>query len=250
MLTRHCPIPLLHNYLGMLERDGPKLPPRALTIHYGVDTTYHSESVDPEHLHLGTKLDSAFFYYDEDSFRTEAEKLVKQATEIVCPYLDAVAEQAIFLQDAPYHLLKDCPKERAKSFASKYTLPLQGESMEIQCLIDRVFLHMLPQRLSERKETFFRMSEDIAGLAAYCGEMILKGCPNGHWGNFNPQPFVEDVSRYGIWTKEDLAEDVMWDVVASWNLSPQVEHIGLHDPHFLVYFDATALWGDQGKAIF
>ena len=40
-------------------------------------------------------------------------------------------------------------------------------------------------------------------------------------------PFAEDVSRYGIWTKEDLAEDVMWDVIASWNLSPQVEHIGL-----------------------
>lgn len=250
MLTRHCPVSLFNNYVEMLERESSRMPPRALTIRYAVDTTYRSVSIEPEHLRLGTTLDSAFFYYDEESFRVIAEKLVKQATEIVCPYLDTVAEQAVFLQDAPYHLMKDRPKERAESFALKYALPLQGEGKEIQCLIDRVFLRMLPQRLSERKETFFQKLEDIAGLAAYCGEMILKHCPDGRWDYFDPQPFAEDVSRYGIWTKEDLAEDVMWDVIASWNLSPQVEHVGLHNPYFLKYFDTKALWGDLGQVIY
>lgn len=250
MLTRHCPVSLINEYAEIWEREGPKMPPRALRIHYGVDATYRSESIDPEHLRLGTTLDEAFFYYDEESFRVIAEELVRQATEIVCPYLDTVAEQAVFLQDAPYHLLKDRPKERAESFALKYALPLQGEGKEIQCLIDRVFLRMLPQRLSERKEAFFQKLEDITGLAAYCGEMILQRCPNGHWDDFEPQPFAEDVSRYGIWTKEDLAEDVMWDVIASWNLSPQVEHIGLHNRYIMNYFGTKALWGDLGQVIY
>ncbi len=242
--TSRCPVALFDDYVEMMEQEGPKLTPRALTIKYGVHATYRSNSIEPQHLHLGTVLDPAFFYYDEDSFKVAAEKLVKQSIEVVCPYLDTVAEQAVFLKDAPYHLLRDRPRERAESFARKYSLPMQGEGKVIQHLIDSVFLSMLPQKLSERKETFFQKLEDIAGLAAYCGEVILQHYPDGYWSDFSPQPFAEDVSRYGIQMTDTLSEDVMWDVIASWNLSPQVEYIGLHDRYFLKYFNSNALWGN------
>lgn len=236
--TNRCPVELFDTYMKMIKCAGPNPPPHALTIKYKIAETYRYRSIEPHHLSLGVPLDSAFFYFDEDSFIIAANKLTKQSLEIVCPYLEMVAEQAIFLKDAPYHLLKDGPQERAKRFASQYSLPMKGDRSIIQSHIDTTFLKLLPEKHSDRKKRFFDISDDIADFAAYCGEMILQYYPDGSWETFPAQPYVEEVLRYGICVDDDSSQDILWDIVTSWNLSPQVEHVGLHSPYFLEKFNS------------
>lgn len=231
--SRHCPPELFIKFAKNLK-DAPSLPPPSLSIQFSVRADLVAHSFIPKDFQLEKPFAAPDFYYDETSFISLAQSLSQDALDYVRPILEGIAPRAIFLRDAPYTLLAQNPQEQARQFASKHGLSLQ---IDTPCNVEKIFNSLLPADHTRRKIAFHEHTVDIAGFAAYCGELILKH-RSGSWSELKP---LNDLSghlyRFGVkFANVEKEIDLLWYIVTSWNFSPQIKNVGLFSPEFINRF--------------
>lgn len=220
------------------------LKPKFVLISFGVNATRKERNFPVDLFNSNTPLISNGLYYNEETFLSVMLQMVQQSLDIVLPYLESVASQAVFISDAPYHLLSDCPKQRGERFAQKHSLPLSGDGEDLYNEVTQVFLKLLPTEFELRKMTFQSKAEEIADFTAYCGETLLSLHP-GKWGPLSPLPISKEIQRFGIILDNvQMMNDLMWHIVESWNFTPQVNKIGIFGRGFY------QLYGIQEKTPF
>lgn len=234
--NNRCPVELTNQYLKYIEKNGPKKPPKALTVSYSVKATLRESNFPVDLLHLDKSIITALFYYDTSSFLDAIQNLLRQSIDLVLPCLELISTQAIFIHDAPYNLLANQPAKQAKEFAQKYNVSMTDNPLCAYNNVKTAFSRLAPNDLSCRKQSFFANLHDISGFAAYIGEIILKIHP-GKWGYLEPLPGVENLSRYGL-ILEDIVpiNDIMWYIVESWNYTPLIDYSGIYERSFRELF--------------
>ena len=157
-------------------------------------------------------------------------RVTRQILDVVCLFLQSLSLRWVPLRNAPYSLLAEDPEKCAKDFAAKFNLAAAGSGKMIYQGIMDAFHKMLPAEPDKRQEAYLDQAKDIAGLAAYCGVMLL-ATAEGNWKYINMKPkFSDEIISSFVPVLPNLAEivDPMQVITRAWNLTPYYEENGFH----------------------